>query len=115
MAEQTGYPMQGVEFWGPLGASIYPKNEGLLAADVHIQRALGGPLFSLAFALITGLLTIIIRPLGGIALVLFFYTFLDNLFIFTIGALLPLGFTDGSTLYHWWNRRTKGQRFFNLK
>ncbi len=29
---------------------------------------------------------------------------IDNLFIFTIGSLLPLGFTDGSTLLHWWGK-----------
>jgi hypothetical protein len=26
---------------------------------------------------------------------------LDNLFFFTLGALLPLGFTDGSTILRW--------------
>jgi len=36
-------------------------------------------------------------------LALFF--FLVNLFGFTLGSLLPLGFTDGSTLLHWWNRQ----------
>ena len=28
----------------------------------------------------------------------------DNLLVFTLGALLPLGFTDGSTLLHWRNK-----------
>jgi hypothetical protein len=30
---------------------------------------------------------------------------LDNLLVFTLGAFLPLGFTDGSTILRWWRRR----------
>ncbi len=114
MAEQTGHPMEGMEFWGPLASSKYPKNEGMLAADVHIQRALGGPIFSLAFALISGMIALVLRPIGGTALLLTYFTFLDNLLVFTIGALLPLGFTDGSTILHWWGHRRRGSQFLNL-
>ncbi len=37
------------------------------------------------------------------ALSLFFA--LENGLVFTLGAFLPLGFTDGSTLLTWWPRR----------
>jgi hypothetical protein len=106
-AEQTGFPMQGVTLMGPvpIGVSVYPDNEGLLPAEMHIQRALGGPIFSLLLTLASGLLALLFRPLGGLPLVLAVFTFLDNLLIYTIGALLPLGFTDGSTIVTWWDQR----------
>ena len=114
MAEQTGYPMHGMEFWGPLATSLYPENEGMLSADVHIQRALGGPIFSLALTMITGAIALALRPLGGPALILAFFTFLDNMLVFTVGALFPLSFNDGGTLLHWWGHRQRGQRFLIL-
>jgi hypothetical protein len=40
-----------------------------------------------------------------LAFSLLVFFFLDNLLVFTIGSLLPLGFTDGSTLLAWWPRR----------
>lgn len=104
-AEQTGYPMQGMEFTGPIAQSLYPQNEGVLSADVHIQRALGGPIFSLMLAVVSGLIALAMRPLGNPVLLLTFFSFADNLLVFTIGALTPLGFTDGSTLIKWIPRR----------
>ena len=104
-AEQTGFPMKGVTLVGPLGVSVYPKNEGLLSADVHIQRALGGPIFSLLLSLGAGLIAFLMQYLGGLPLFLAVFSFLDNLFFFTIGAFMPLGFTDGSTLRTWWSQR----------
>ncbi len=109
-AEQTGYPMAGMVFSGPIAVSQYPENEGVLSAEVHIQRALGGPIFSLLLALVSGLVGLALRPLGGPALVLAYFSFIDNLLVFTIGALLPLGFTDGSTLLNWIGRRQGGRR-----
>lgn len=109
-AEQTGYPMQGMEFIGPIAQSQYPQNEGVLSPEVHIQRALGGPIFSLMLAVVSGLIALALRPLGNPALLLTLFSFADNLLVFTIGALLPLGFTDGSTLLHWSLRRQGGRR-----
>ncbi len=102
-ARRTGYPMEGVYFWGVLGASQYPKDEGELPAQVHIRRALGGPIASLALTLAAGLCAWFL-PSGALrwmAAILF----LDNLLVFTLGAFLPLGFTDGGTLRYWWPRR----------
>jgi hypothetical protein len=109
-AEQTGYPMEGMEFTGPLAQSQYPANEGVLSADVHMQRALGGPIFSFMLAAVSILIALALRPFGNSALLLPLFSFADNLFVFTIGALLPLGFTDGSTLLYWWQRRPAGMR-----
>ena len=108
-AEMTGFPMQGITFYGPLASSDYPRHEGMLGAETHIQRALGGPIFSLLLALGAGLLSLLARPLGGLPLFLTFFTFLDNMLVFTLGALLPLGFTDGSTLLTWLPRRQRSR------
>ena len=108
-AKQTGFPMKGVTYVGPLAISVYPENEGLLPAETHIQRALGGPIFSLLLTLATGLVALLFRPIGGLPLFLAVFSFLDNLLVFTIGALLPLGFTDGSTLLTWWDQRNGGR------
>ncbi len=104
-AEQTGYPMEGMEFIGPLAQSQYPAQEGVLSAEVHIQRALGGPIFSLLLAVVSALIALALRPFGNPALLLTLFSVADNLLIFTVGALIPLGFTDGSTLLHWMSLR----------
>ena len=101
-AMTTGYPMSGVRLWWWLAASLYPEDEPELGARIHITRALGGPMASLILALIGFFFA---RLFGGqspllrlLALVVAF----DSFFVFGIGALLPLGFTDGSTLLRWW-------------
>lgn len=104
-ARQTGFPMRGVRFWGPLATSVYPAHEGMLTPDVHILRALGGPLFSLILTVVTGLLVLLAQLIGGLPLFLTLFAFADNLLVFTLGAFLPLGFTDGSTLLTWWPQR----------
>jgi hypothetical protein len=96
-ARSTGYPMIGIHLWGLLSSSRYPPDEPPLTAQVHVRRALGGPLFSLVIAVAAGMLLLLFtQGTWGWWLALFFC--LDNLLVFTIGSLLPLGFTDGSTL-----------------
>lgn len=109
-AEMTGFPMKGVTLVGPIGKSVYPSNEGLLPAPTHIQRAVGGPIFSILLTLVSGLLALATRPLGGLPLFLATFTFLDNLLVFVIGAMLPLGFTDGSTILAWRDQWRGGPR-----
>ena len=104
-ARRTGYPMIGVQLWGVLSMSIYPHDEPSLPARAHIQRALGGPFGSLLVTLAAGVLTLALRSIGGVGWWLALLLFLDNLLVFTLGALLPLGFTDGTTLLYWWRRR----------
>jgi hypothetical protein len=100
-ARSTGHPMSGVLFWGFLATSLYPNDEGRLPAGVHVRRALGGPLASLLLALLAGLIALALRPWQSVVDWLAVFLALDNFLVFTLGALAPLGFTDGSTLLHW--------------
>ncbi len=105
-ARRTWYPMIGITFVGPLASSIYPKTEPILPAEVHIKRALGGPIASFILTLICGIFTWAVHGIGGLIWYLALFCLAGNLLIFTIGALLPLGFTDGSTLLEWWPKRS---------
>jgi Zn-dependent protease len=100
-ARRSGHPMKGIQFWGALSTSLYPLDEGELPKQVHIFRALGGPLGSLILSLLTGLLALATYSAGSAAGWVLAFLFLDNLLLLTLGALLPLGFTDGSTLLKW--------------
>lgn len=104
-ARRTGYPMLGVRLWGVLGSSIYPRDEPALPARVHIRRALGGPLASLLLTFIAAGLVLALRPTGGAAWLVALFFFGENLFVYTLQVLLPLGFNDGATLLYWWRRR----------
>jgi len=97
-ARRTGYPMVGVRFWTVLSASVYPADEPALHAAVHLRRALGGPLASALLTVALGLLWRATPPAQHRRHALARFAFLENLLVFTLGALLPLGFTDGSTI-----------------
>jgi hypothetical protein len=103
-ARRAGYPMTGVRFWTIFSASVYPADEPPLPAAIHIRRALGGPMFSLLLALLSLPLALALRT-GGLVGWLSLFFFLENLLIFGLGAFLPLGFNDGSTLLYWWGKR----------
>ena len=108
-ARRTGHPMSGIRFGGLLAASLYPSDEGELPPAVHIRRAAGGPLGSLALAVLAGLLALALRSRGGLIWWLAVFAALDNLLVFTLGALLPLRFIDGGSILHWWRvSRQKG-------
>ena len=104
-ARRTGYPMTGTRlgFLLVLGTSLYPADEPDLSPELHIRRALGGPTASAILTVVLGIVALLTAgsSLGWLALV----WFLDNLLIFTLGAFLPVGFNDGSTLLHWVGRR----------
>lgn len=106
-ARQTGYPMKAISMWWVLSGSIYPKDEPDLPADTHLYRALGGPVFSLGMSFVGLLLTFFAQFLGDTAVYLTIFFAADNFFVFCIGALLPLGFTDGSTIIKYWRLREK--------
>lgn len=105
-AARTGYPMRGVRLGRllVLGESLYPEPEPPLPGRVHIRRALGGPIASLTLALVAGLVAWRLEPAGGPAFGLAAFVSLDSLLVYTLGVLLPLGFTDMSTIVYWWNR-----------
>jgi hypothetical protein len=97
-ARRSGYPMSGLLYWTVLGRSLYPRDEPELPTRIHVQRALGGPLLSLVATLICGLIFFISDPQNRLIWLLAGFAFLNNLLVYTLGALTPLGFTDGSTL-----------------
>ena len=105
-AKQTGHPMLGIRYWGVLSSSVYPADEPTLPAAVHIRRALGGPTTSAVVTILAAALVYAMRFAGvyGIIRWLALFFLLANLFVFTLGPFLPLGFTDGSTLLHWRNK-----------
>ncbi len=112
-ARRVGYPMIGVCFWFLLGMSMYPKDEPELPASVHIRRALGGPLVSAVLTLILGVVTLSLKGnVAGVPLWISLFLFIDNLLVFTLGAFLPLGFTDGSTILYWWGKRGTNETSF---
>ena len=106
-AHVTGFPMEGVDFWSPLGTSLYPDDEPPLPADIHIQRALGGPIASAALTAVCGFIWLLLHPIGDVYTAVAAFCFLDNGLVLTLGAFLPLGFTDGSTILHWWPQRNR--------
>ncbi|MBI1279860.1 MAG: hypothetical protein GC179_17160 [Anaerolineaceae bacterium] len=103
-AAQTGYEMTGMHYWLLLARSIYPPREPRLPAKIHIKRAMGGPIASAILSGILGLLALLLIPIGGLTLEIVLFLFLDNLLVFTLGALLPLPFTDGGTIKEWRNK-----------
>lgn len=103
-ARRTGYPMTGIRLWWVLSTAVYPEHEPPLPAATHIRRALGGPTMSLIVTFVAAVLAALTQQLGGILWWLAAFLFLDNLLVLTLGSLLPLGFTDGSTLLHWWGK-----------
>jgi hypothetical protein len=104
-ARHTGYPMDGLLYTMMFAVSLYPKDEPALPAEVHIRRALGGPIGSLALGVFGGILTWALHPFNGVLYWFAWFVFLENLLVFGLAAFLPLGFTDGSTLLQWWKYR----------
>ncbi len=102
---RVGYAMTGVRMWGVFGASVYPADEPTLPAATHIRRALGGAPVSIVIGIVVAVLALLLRdslsaPVWGLLVLVAFLNFV----YFGLGAFLPLGFTDGSTLLHYWNK-----------
>jgi hypothetical protein len=104
-ARRTGHPMIGIRYWGVLSTSIYPADEPMLPAAIHVRRALGGPIGSIGLGIMVGLIALTMSSSSELLHWLLWFITFDNLVVFGLGALLPLGFTDGSTVLHYWNRR----------
>jgi hypothetical protein len=103
-ARRTGYPMIGLEVWWALSTSRYPQDEPALPAETHLWRAVGGPAASSLLTLLAAVLALALAQVGGIVWWVMVFCLLENLVLFTLGALLPLGFTDGSNLWYWARR-----------
>lgn len=105
-ARRTGYPMVGVRFWWVLSTSLYPADEPTLPGKTHIRRALGGPSLSALVMLVGTLLTLLLVSLNAplVLVLVALVSTLDNLLVFTLGAFIPLSWTDGGTLLRWWGQ-----------
>ena len=104
-AKRTGYPMVGIRFWFVLGRSVYPRDEPELPAAVHIQRALGGPVLSLLTGILGALVALALGTTEGLLPALVIYFAVVNVFVLSLGALLPLKWIDGGTIRYWWGKR----------
>jgi len=96
-ARSTGYPICGIRLWGVLSSTVYPADEPSLPRAIHVRRALGGPLASLLISMLAAAALPLLNN-GSWVWWLDLFFLVDNLLVFTVGSLLPLGFTDGSTL-----------------
>jgi hypothetical protein len=103
-ARNTGYPMRGIRFVHVLAFSLYPKDEPELSGRIHIRRALGGPLVSFLVTVVALLILLVAQNVGGMFYWIALCFFLDNLFVFTLGAFLPLPFTDGGAIARYWGK-----------
>ena len=103
-ARRTGFPMTGLRFWGIFSTSLWPAGEPALPGRIHIRRALGGPIASILVGVAALIVAWLIGPGGGMLWWLALFAAADNLLLLGLGAFLPLGFTDGSTILHWWKR-----------
>ena len=106
-ARRAGHPMVGIRLGTLLflGTSLYPDDEGQLPGAIHIRRALGGPVVSMLLGIIVGILAFILYPVADLIGRVAFFISLINILVFGLGAFLPIGFTDGSTLLKWWSKR----------
>ncbi len=105
-AQRTGYPMSGIRFGTHVifSTALYPANEPTLPAKVHLRRAAGGPLISGLLSVVALVLLLIAQAAGTGQFVAWFF-FLENLLVLTLQAVIPLGFNDGSTIWHYLRRK----------
>lgn len=99
-AKQTGYPMVGVVFGRFLifGTSIYPDDEPKLSGAIHSRRAWGGPIASAALGILLSIVAALLRESGGLLYWVLIFALFDTLFLYFIGALVPLRINDGATI-----------------
>lgn len=101
-ARLSGYPMQGLVLHGLLGRDRYPLDEPELPARVHAQRALGGPIASLALGAALAALTWSLPPVNLPLRLALGFAAVESLLVLGVGVFVPLGFTDGTTLLNLW-------------
>ena len=103
----TGYPMSGIRFGTHVvfATALYPADEPALPAGTHIQRALGGPIVSGVVTIIAFVVMRVISALSPLWSFVAWFFFLENLLLFTLQALIPLGFNDGGTIWHYLRQR----------
>lgn len=111
---RVGYPAIRIRLIHVMSATIYPQNEPRLSPDIHIQRALGGPIASLMMAILFGVLALMFWNVGGMLRFLLGYLFLLNMGL-SFGALLApirnkyIEF-DGGTILHYWRIKQQNKK-----
>lgn len=108
VARRTGHPMTGIRFgtFGVLSTCVYPPDEPPLPAEIHIRRALGGPIFSTVLSVIGFILILVIGPsVDAMWTFVLWFFFLENFVVMTLQVFIPLSFNDGGTIWHWIRQR----------
>jgi hypothetical protein len=104
----VGHSLRHVVMFALLSRDSYPPNEGELPAQIHIRRALGGPIASSLALIGIGVIALICFLTGWDGFWPIYVVLLDNLVVFVLGAFIPLDFvgfeTDGSTLVKYWGQ-----------
>jgi hypothetical protein len=107
-ARRTGYPMTGGRAgkFGVFITSLYPLDEPELPANLHLRRALGGPIFSAWLSSIAFIIALmLIQTASALGQFILWFFFLENLFVMTLQVFIPLGFNDGATVWRWARQR----------
>ena len=99
-ARLSGHSMIGLRLWTFFFINVYPSDEGELPPKVHVGRALGGPIASALLTVVFGIAAALAHQ-GSAMWWLLMFGFLENLFVMTLQAFVPLGFNDGATLWKW--------------
>lgn len=110
MAKRTGWPMTGIRFWGLFSTCTYPPDEPELPPEVHIQRAVGGPIVSLLLGLVTSVPLLLLLPKKGLGRLLALFWIANNIIVKSVLAFGPLPWTDGPPMWYWGRRLLAGRR-----
>jgi len=107
-AKQTGYPSRGVNLWGVIGTILYPRDEPELAPNIHIRRALGGPIANAIVLVICIILAVLFWSNAGLPRFLLGFAIFSNI-VFSVGALTPISIgsieIDGGTIMRWMRKK----------
>ena len=104
MAKRTGWPMAGIRFWSIFSTCTYPPDEPELPPEVHLRRAVGGPVASFLLGLVTIVPALWLVSKKGFARFLALFWMGDTFGARSILALGPISFSDGPTIRYWARR-----------
>ncbi|MDX1615938.1 MAG: hypothetical protein R3300_16610 [Candidatus Promineifilaceae bacterium] len=103
-AKKVGWPMNGISFWGLFSTCYYPLEEPELPPEIHLRRAIAGPVVSFFNGLLAGVVGLRLFPHKGVGRLLALFWMVDASGVRGIGALGPLQGTDGPAVYYWAKR-----------
>lgn len=103
-ARNVGWPMSGISLWSLFSTCYYPADEPELPPEVHLRRAIGGPLVSFFNGLFVGLVGLRLFPRKGVGRLLAQFYMVNASVVRSIMALGPVSFSDGPTIRYWTKR-----------